>query len=53
MGAWRTLPLETVLVERKPLTFRLGPLGFCFVPEANMAKRDQRLVGFNDATPLH
>ena len=44
-----TPPLEAVLVERKPLTFRSGPSWVLFsMPEMNMAKSDQPFVGFND-----
>jgi hypothetical protein len=47
-----TPPLEAVLVERKPLTFRSGP-SWVFVfrmPEVNMAmvKSDQPFAGFSD-----
>ena len=49
--------LGAVLVERKPLTFRSGPLWTYFFHEPGgemaMAKSHQPLVGFSDATKLN
>jgi hypothetical protein len=46
---WATLPLKAILVERKLLTFQSGPSWVLLrMPEMNMAKSDQPLVGLSD-----